>query len=140
MSAFAAIAVKSLGAAAAAALLSAGAVNAATPSPSPGASPDRHAARAAVVKAVVESEADVLGMKPEDLRRDLKQGHKVSDLAKAKGIAEEQFATRLAAALKPSLETLVDHETITQARADRLLDRIAKGHVPFWDGVRHRKK
>jgi len=140
MSPFAAIAVKSLGAAAAAALLSAGAVSAATPSPSPGASPDTHAARAGVVKAVVDSEAAVLGIKPEELRRDLKQGAKVSDLANANGITEEQFATRLGAALKPGLETIVDRKTITQARADRILDRIAKGHVPFWGGVHHRKK
>ena len=84
--------------------------------------------------------AAVLGIKPEELRRDLKQGAKVSDLANANGITEEQFATRLGAALKPGLETIVDRKTITQARADRILDRIAKGHVPFWGGVHHRKK
>jgi len=142
MSPFAAFAVKAAGAAAAAALLSVGVVSAASPSPTPTptGSADRHAARHAVVTAVVEAEADVLGIKPEELRKDLKDGQKVSDLAKAKGMTEDQFAARLAVNLKPRLEALVDHKQITQARADRILDRIAKGHVPFWNGIRHPKK
>ena len=139
MSPFAAVAVKAIGAAGAAALLSVGVVSAASPSPNPGATADKHAARHAVVKAVVDSEAEVLGMKPEDLRKDLKAGQKVSDLAKAKGVTEAQFETRLTAALKPRLEALVDHKQITQARADRILDRIAKGHIPFWNGVHRRR-
>jgi len=142
MSPFAAVAVKAAGAAAAVALLSVGVVSAASPSPTPTptGSADRHAARHAVVTAVVEAEPDVLGIKPEELRKDLKDGQKVSDLAKAKGMTEDQFAARLAVNLKPRLEALVDHKLITQARADRILDRIAKGHVPFWNGVRHPKK
>ena len=142
MSPFAAVAVKAAGAATAAALLSMGVVSAASPSPTPTptGSADRHAARHAVVTAVVEAEADVLGIKPEELRKDLKDGRKVSDLAKATGMTEEQFAARLAVNLKPRLEALVDHKQITQARADRILDRIAKGHVPFWNGIRHPQK
>lgn len=140
MSPFAAIAVKAVGAAGAAALLSFGVVSAASPSPAPASAAAGHAARHAVVKAVVDSEADVLGIKPEELAKDLKAGQKVSELAKAKGMSEQQFETRLIAALKPRLEALVDHKQITQARADRILDRIAKGHVPFWNGVRHPKK
>jgi len=149
MNAFTALAVKFVGGAAAAAVLSMGVATglaqAASPSPSPSSSspaqtnPDRKADRRAVRMAVLESEADVLGIKPEDLRKDLKAGQKVSDLAKAKGMTEQQFATKLDAALKPMLETLVDHKQITQARADRILDRIAKGHIPWWDGAHHRK-
>src|SRR5216683_3293230 len=30
----------------------------------------------------------------------------------------------------------VDHKQLTQARADRILDRISKGNIPFWDGIR----
>ena len=140
MSPFAAFAVKALGAGAAATLLSMGAVSAATPSPSPASSTDKHTVRHAVVAAVVESEADVLGIKPEELRKDLKAGQKVSDLAKDKGMNEQQFAARLVVNLKPRLETLVDHKVITQAQADKILDRIGKGRIPFWDGVHHRKK
>jgi len=148
MTPFAAIAVKTVGAAGIAALLSVGAVSALAASPSPKPTPtagttqpstDRHADRRAVRRAIIESEADVLGIKPETLIKDLKAGQKVSDLAKDKGMTKEQFDAKLAANLKPRLEALVDHKTITQAQADRLLDRIGKGYVPFWDGI-HRKK
>jgi len=149
MTPFAAVAVKTISAAGVAALLSVGAVSAiaASPSPNPtstaaGAqkpSPDRHADRKAIRRAVVEAEADVLGIKPEQLLKDLKAGQKVSDLAKDKGMTKEQFETRLIANLRPRLEALVDHKTITQAQADKVLDRIAKGHVPFWDGIHRRK-
>jgi hypothetical protein len=149
MNPFAAIAVKAIGAAGVAALLSVGAVSALAASPSPKPTPtagttqpstDRHADRRAVRRAVIESEADVLGITPETLVKDLKAGQKVSDLAKDKGMTKEQFETKLIANLKPRLETLVEHKVITQARADRVIDRISKGYVPFWDGIQHRKK
>jgi hypothetical protein len=152
MNALTALAVKLVGGGAAAAVLSMGVATglaqAASPSPTPSSStsspstptnPDRKADRRAVRMAVLESEADVLGIKPEDLRKDLKAGQKVSDLAKAKGMTEAQFAAKLVADLKPRLEALVDHKQITQAQADRVLDRIAKGHIPWWNGVHHRK-
>ena len=135
MNPFAAVAVKAIGAAGVAALLSAGAVTASTTQPSAKHS-DRHAVRAAII----ESEADVLGITPETLVKDLRDGQKVSDLAKDRGITKEQFETRLLANLRPRLETLVDKKVITQAQADRLMDRIAKGYVPFWNGVHQRKK
>ena len=148
MSPFAAVAVKAIGAAGVAALLSVGVVSAATPTPSPSKptaagtqqpSADRHSDRRAIRRAVIEAEADVLGLKPEELVKDLKAGQKVSDLAKAKGLTKEQFAARLIANLKPRLDALVDHKAITRAQADKVLDWIQKGHVPFWDGLRHRK-
>jgi len=151
MSPFAAVAVKAIGAAGVAALLSIGAVTASaatspTPKPTPSSSAgtqkpstDRHADRRAVRRAIIESEADVLGIKPETLVKDLKAGQKVSDLARDKGMTKEQFETKLVANLKPRLEVLVDHKVITQAQADKILDRISKGYVPFWDGI-HRKK
>lgn len=149
MNPFAAIVVKTVGAAGVAALLSAGAVSASAASPSPKPTPtagttapanDRHADAKAVRAAVIESEADVLGITPQTLVKDLKAGQKVSDLAKDKGITQEQFETRLVANLKPRLETLVDKKVITQAQADRLLDRISKGHIPYWNGIHTRKK
>lgn len=139
MNPFAAVAVKALGAAGAAALLSAGVVTAASPSPAPVPTANSHAVRHPVAKAVIDSEAEVLGIKPEELREDLKAGKTVADLAKAKDITQEQFETRLIAALKPRLEALVDRKQITQVQADRILDRIAKGHIPFWNGVHRRK-
>ena len=103
-------------------------------------STDRHVDRRAIRQAVIESEADVLGIKPETLVADLKAGQKVSDLAKDKGMTKEQFETKLVASLKPRLEALVEKKVITQAQADRTLDLINKGHVPFWNGIHHRKK
>ena len=149
MNALTALAVKLVGGGAAAAVLSMGVATglaeASSPSPTPSSSsstqanPDRKADRRAVRLAVLESEADVLGIKPEELRKDLKAGQKVSDLAKAKGMTRQQFAVKVDATLKPRLEALVDHKQITQAQADRILDRIAKGHIPWWDGAHHRK-
>ena len=149
MNPFAGVAVKVVGGGAAAALLSLGLAGglaqaaSPTPSPSPSAAApstsDRHADRRLVVQSVLESEADVLGMPEGNLIADLKKGQKVSDLAKAKGMDKAQFTARLIANLKPRLEQLVDHKQITQARADRIIDRISKGHVPFWDGRHHKK-
>ena len=150
MNPLAIVPVKLLGAAGAAALISVGAAgalaNAASPSPSPAPTAsavrptsDVHADRRAIRRAVVEAEADVLGLQPRTLVADLRAGQKVSDLAKDRGIGEDQFETRLAADLKPRLEALVDRKVITQAQADRVLDRISKGFIAFWNGVHHRK-
>ena len=152
MSPLATFAVKSVGAAGVAALLSVGAITASAAGPSPKPTPsasagasaqkpssDRRADLRAVRRAVIESEADVLGIKPETLVKDLKAGQKVANLARDKGMTKEQFETRLVASLRPRLAVLVDHKAITQAQADKLIDRINKGYVPFWDGI-HRKK
>jgi hypothetical protein len=148
MNALTVFAVKAIGGTTAAALLSAGVATglaqAAGPSPSSPTSSaqanhDRKADRRAVVAAIFEAEADVLGIKPEELREDLKAGQKVSDLAKDRGMDQAHFTAKLLVALKPRLEQLVDHKEITQARADRVLDRIAGGHIPWWDGARHQK-
>lgn len=148
MNPFAAIAVKTVGAAGAAALLSLGVAGglaqAATPSPSPSANAsqaahDHRADARAIRRAVIEGEADVLGIQPQTLVRDLRAGQKVSDLARDKGMTQEQFETKLLANLKPRLEALVDKKVITQAQADKVLDRISKGHIPFWNGVHRRK-
>jgi hypothetical protein len=52
---------------------------------------------------------------------------------------KDQFAAALAANLKPRLEALVEQKVITQAQADKVLDRISKGHIPFWNGIHPRK-
>ena len=150
MNPFAAVAVKTVGSAGVAAMLSlglaGGLAQAASPSPNPTPSPsttapvtDRHIDRRAIARAVFESEADVLGIAPKTLREDLKKGQKVSDLAKDKGLTKEQFETKLIASVKPRLAALVNDKVITQAQADRVIDRISKGHVPFWDGIHHKK-
>jgi hypothetical protein len=146
MNPFAAVAVKTVGAAGAAALLSlgmaGGLVQAASPNPSPSSTTKApatdHPDRRAIARAVFESEADVLGLAPKTLRQDLLKGQKVSDLAKDKGMTKDQFATKLVVNVKPRLATLVDYKVITQAQADKVIDRLSKGYIPFWDGL-HRK-
>ena len=147
MTPFAAIVVKTVGAVSAAALLSLGlagvlAQAAPAPTPSPASSTKApakapRADRRAIARAVFESEADALGISPATLRADLKKGDKVSDLAKP--LTKQAFAEKLLASLKPRLKTLVDTHVIQQAQADTVIDRISKGHVPFWDGMHHRK-
>ena len=145
MTPFTAAAVKLLGSGAAAAVLSMGVAGtlaqAATPSPSPSPAAstsitDRHADRKLVRQAILESEADVLGIPEGTLIADLKKGQKVSDLANDRHMTKDEFAKKLVANLKPRLAQLVDHKQLTQARADRILDRISKGNIPFWDGIR----
>lgn len=139
----AAVAVKAVGAVAAAAMLTLGVAQAASPSPTPtptastaaSATADR-ADRHTIARAVFESEADVLGITPKTLRQDLRKGQKVSDLAQDKGMTKEQFETKLIASMKPRLAVLVDHKLIAQAQADKVFDRISKGYIPFWDGLR----
>ncbi|HEV3101093.1 MAG TPA: hypothetical protein VG426_02005 [Candidatus Dormibacteraeota bacterium] len=147
MNPFAALAVKMVGGGATAALLSLGVAGGLaqaaspnpTPSPSTAAKPVDHPDRRAIRLAVFESEADVLQITPKQLREDLRQGQKVSDLAKDKGMTKDQFAAKLAATVKPRLETLVEKKVITQAQADKALDRISKGYIPFWNGIHRRK-
>jgi hypothetical protein len=142
MTPFAAVAVKTISAAAAAAILGLGVVQDASPAPTPTPSASikapaaaHPADRRAIALAVFESEADVLGITPKTLRQDLRKGQKVADLAKDKGMTKEQFETKLIAGVRPRLAVLVDHKVITQAQADKVIDRISKGYVPFWDGL-----
>ena len=144
MNPIAVIAAKTLGAGTVAALLSLGVAGglAQAASPSPTTKPvaaAKPAARVTVRLAVFESEADVLGITPKTLRADLKAGQKVSDLARDKGMTKEQFAAKLVLSVKPRLEQLVTNKVITQPQADKVIDRINKGHIPFWDGVHPRK-
>jgi len=141
MTPIAAVAVKTVGAAGAAALLSlglaGGLVQAASPSPAPTAT-DHRTDRRAIARAVFESEAGVLGLAPKTLRADLKAGQKVSDVARDEGMTKEQFETKLIGSVKPRLAVLVDQKVITQAQADKVIDRLSKGYIPFWDGLHHK--
>jgi hypothetical protein len=146
MNPFAAVAAKLVGAGGVAALLSVGIAGglaqAASPSTTPKpvasanpAEPDPRSDRRAVRLAVFESEADVLAIKPATLRADLKKGQKISDLANDRHMTKDLFAAKLAVSVRPRLAQLVASKEITQAQADRVIDRISKGHIPFWSGV-----
>ena len=83
--------------------------------------------------------AKTLNLTPKELRDALKGGAKVSDLAAKKGMDKGAFAKALAPNVKKNLDPLVG-KGITQAQEDKALDRIAKGHIPYWNGVHHKKK
>jgi uncharacterized protein YidB (DUF937 family) len=100
---------------------------------------DRKASYKAIATAVFEAEADVLGMKPEELRDALRHGKSVGDLAQAKGINKEQFADRLATQVKPSLDKLVEEKKISNRQEERTLKAIRAGHIPGWERHHHKK-
>ena len=136
MNPFAAIGVKTLGGSTAAALLSVGALGtvaqaATTPTPTPSTVIARHA----IVRAVIEAEADILKLRPEQLVDDLQHGVTVQQIARIEGISKVNFELRLLFNLRPRLQTLVNHHVITRAQMVRVLDRIARGNIPFWNGL-----
>jgi membrane-bound lytic murein transglycosylase B len=145
---FASAAVKLVGAASVAVLLGLGAVGVlaqSTPSETATSVASKVSAtdkseRKAIAKAVFDSEAEALGITPETLRDDLKKGQKVSDLAKDKGWDKATFTKKLLDKLTPRLDKLVDTHVIQRAQADKAIDRIKKGHIPFWNGKHHRPK
>jgi hypothetical protein len=147
MSRAGAIAAKTVGAVAAG-MLSVGAVTAfaASPSVSPAqaasvtdtAKSDRHSGRRPIARAVIESEADVLGIKASALINDLRQGETVAELARDEGLNKARFTTRLLIRLTLRLETLVENKVISLAHAKGLLHWISTGHVPFWEGAHFR--
>ncbi len=100
---------------------------------------DNRQDRRQVARAVFEAEADVLGIKPADLRQDLKNGQTVQQLVQAKGMNEQQFGQAVAKQAKPRLDRLVDNHQITAAQEQKVLDRLDSGRVPFWNGVHHKK-
>src|ERR1051325_9346071 len=144
MSRFSGVAVRAL-VAAAVGMLSIGAMSAFAASPSASPTPtssatdtttatDRHSDRRVIGRAVLDSEADVLGIQTEALVRDLAHGVTVSELARAEGLTKSRFTTRLVIRLTLRLDTLVDHHVISPQQAETALRWVASGHIPFWNG------
>ncbi len=98
---------------------------------------DRKQDRRLIQEAVFEAEADALGMKPEGLREALRNGKSIEQLAQERGLTKDQVVDRTVKSLRPALDKLVDEKKITREQADRVLDRIQKGHLPGWH---HHKK
>jgi hypothetical protein len=135
MNPFAAIGVKVLGGGTAAALLSVGALStvadASTTAPAPAAT----TAHQAIVRAVIAAEADILKLRPEQLVDDLQHGVTVRQIARIEGISKVNFELRLLFNVRPRLQALVNHHVITRLQMVRVLDRIARGNIPFWNGL-----
>jgi hypothetical protein len=91
--------------------------------------------RDAVRFAVFQAEADVLRIPPKAFLADLERGITVARLARERGLNKEQFGKRLVVELKPRLAQLVHLRVITRAQAERVIDRIQAGFIPWWDGL-----
>jgi hypothetical protein len=146
MNPFAAMAVKFVSGGATAALMTLGvtaslADASVTPTPAPASSNAAVASSLAGVRdavrfAVFEAEADVLRIPPAAFRADLRRGITVARLARERGLNKDQFGDRLVVNLKPRLEQLVHLRVITRAQADIVIDRIQRGNIPWWDGLK----
>ena len=146
MNPFAAMAVKFVSGGTTAALMTLGltaslADASVTPTPAPASTNAAVASplagvRDAVRFAVFEAEADVLRIPPAAFRADLRRGITVARLARERGLNKDQFGDRLVVNLKPRLEQLVHLRVISRAQADIVIDRIQRGNIPWWDGLK----
>ncbi len=95
------------------------------PSCPPGCRPERPAVEAArfgwQVRGQVELVAEVLGMSPEDLVAELREGKSVTDVAAEKGVALETVVEALLDARREALAEAVAAGRLTQEEADEML-------------------
>jgi hypothetical protein len=87
-----------------------------------------------VAAAVLQAEAQVLGIQPTELRADFKAGTTVQTLAAQKNISQAQFQAQLAADLKPILDQDVQQATITSTQEQLVLRRVGRV-IPNWNHV-----
>ena len=74
----------------------------------------------------VTAAADVLDMTPAELRTELRTGKTLKEIASAEGVNYDTLTNAVVAAVKADLDAAVKAGTITQARADRILDRLER--------------
>ena len=86
------------------------------------ATPDEMATRH---QAMFQEQANLLGVSVDDVKNAWAQGKNIWDLAKEKGISQEQLQQKMkdarVAQMKTQLQVLVDKGVITQAQADQRL-------------------
>lgn len=113
-----------------------------SPAPLPSQPPQphkAHPAQKALRAALLEAEAQVLGISPKELARDLAQGTTLQQLAGQKGLSQAQFQTQLVQAAKPLLDQDVQAGTLTAAQEQQALQRLSQG-VPNWNVARQAPK
>jgi membrane-bound lytic murein transglycosylase B len=105
-------------------------------SPAPASTPPStpNPAARAVAVAVLEAEAQVLGLQPKELRADFRAGTTVQALAAQRSITEAQFQTQLTADVKPLLDQDVQQGTITSTQEQSVLRRLGRV-IPNWAHV-----
>ena len=77
-----------------------------------------------VVKDGLTAAAGALGITPAELGAKLRGGASLKDLATAKNVPYQSLSDAIVGAVKPDLDAAVAAGTISQPRADRVLDRL----------------
>jgi len=77
--------------------------------------------------------ADKLGMSVQDLQAQLRSGKSLSDVAKDKGVSEQDLRSAAATAVNAQLDQAVKDGKLTQQQEDSILQRIQQGQ---WPGLR----
>jgi uncharacterized protein (DUF2267 family) len=91
-----------------------------------------------IFKGTMADIATALGISQSELQQDLQSGKTVKDVAASKGMDENAFRQKYAAAVKADLDQQVKSGNITQTQEDMILQRIQNAELPFWNGVMHR--
>ncbi len=79
---------------------------------------DRHG------RLTVEAAATVLGMEPEDLLSELKEGSTLAQVAEEQGMPLDEFTAAMLAQVQQQLDALVVEGKLTQEQADAIYERI----------------
>jgi hypothetical protein len=104
------------------------------PTPSAGATAADRGAAQAVRRALLQGEAQVLGISLKQLGADLKSRQTIQQLATAKGLSEDQFRLQLVQSVQPLLDQQVKAGALTQAQEQKELKRLGTT-VPNWSQV-----
>ena len=114
-------------------LYAVGAVSAENPTPTPQAQPPKAGPWGYIGRGlgvVGDAVAKLLGMTQEQIRSERANGKTLGQIAKEKGVSDQQVIDAIVAAQKQVLDQAVKDGRITQAQADWLLAR-AKALAPF---------
>jgi hypothetical protein len=105
-----------------------------SPSPPPGRAQAANPAARLVNQAVIQAEAQVLGLKPADLTRNMRQGMTVHQLATQKGIGQADFEARFTTAVSAILDQDVQQGQLTSQQEQQALKHLSN-RVPNWDAA-----
>ena len=72
----------------------------------------------------VDTVAEILGMSEEDLRAQIQSGATLSEVIESAGLTVDEVVNALVVEAADRLELAVEEERITQAQADRVLERL----------------
>jgi hypothetical protein len=82
---------------------------------------------------LMAAEASAVGLTPDQLKADFKNGMSLSQIAAAHNVTEAQFRAKVLATMKPQLDQAVKDGKLTAAQEQKIVERIQNGPIPFWD-------